>query len=485
MQTLAPARKLDMLIGGSWSESAGSYIDVSNPSDGDVLGRVPLCRAEEVDRAVRAAHKAFAVWRHVPVVERARRLFPFTQLLEKNREELARLVCKENGKTLADARAEVRRAIEMVEFACGMPSLLMGDSLENIARDIDSQTIRQPLGVCVGITPFNFPAMVPLWMYPIAVAAGNTFVLKPSQLTPLTAVRIAELFSQCDFPDGVFNLVHGERETVEALICHPDTRAVSFVGSSGVAKSVQAMAIAHRKRVQALGGAKNFLVVMPDGVNETTVAGIMSSAFGGAGERCLAGSVVAAVGEAGERLLPLIEHACKRLSLGSATDEGTGMGPVISAQAKARIERYIDEGIKSGAKLVHDGRAVQTPQGDGTFLGPTVFDHVDPNASIAREEIFGPVLSIVRAPDLEAAIELANASEYGNAASIFTQSGAAARVFSSRIETGMVGVNIGVAAPMAFFPFGGVKESMYGDTRVHGKDGVAFYTQQKVTIARW
>ncbi|MBC5823727.1 MAG: CoA-acylating methylmalonate-semialdehyde dehydrogenase [Candidatus Eremiobacteraeota bacterium] len=474
-----------MRIGDSWLQSAGEYVKVTNPSSGDALARVPLSTRDEIDRAIAAAHKAFRSWRDVPVVERARQLFPFTQLLEKNREELARLVCEENGKTLADARAEVRRGIEMVEFACGMPSLLMGDSLENIARDIDSQTIRQPLGVCVGITPFNFPAMVPLWMYPIAIAAGNTFVLKPSQLTPLTAVRIGELFAECGFPDGVFNLVHGEREAVEALVCHPDTRAISFVGSSAVAKSVQAMAIAHRKRVQALGGAKNFLVVMPDGVNESTVSGIMSSAFGGAGERCLAGSVVIAVGEAGERLVPLLDTACKRMTLGSATDEKTGMGPVISAQAKARIERYIDEGIKSGAKLVHDGRAADAPKGEGTFLGPTVFDHVDPKASIAREEIFGPVLSIVRAPDLDSSIELANASEYGNAASIFTQSGGAARKFSSRIETGMVGVNIGVAAPMAFFPFGGVKESMYGDARVHGKDGVMFYTQQKVTISRW
>lgn len=484
MDTLAAVRTLPQLIGDQWSESRGSLADVEDPSSGRVIARIPSATLDEVDKVIQAAHDAFLGWREVPVVERARRLFKFALLLEEHREELAKIVSQENGKTLSDARAEVRRGIEMVEFACGMPSLMMGDSLENVARDIDSTTIRQPLGVCIGIAPFNFPAMVPLWMYPIAIAAGNTFVLKPSQLTPLTAIRIAELWTQCDFPAGVFNLVHGEKDAVEALIVHKHTRAVSFVGSTPVAQRVQSLGVRHRKRVQALGGAKNFLVVMPDGINEGSVANIMSSAFGGAGERCLAGSVVIAVGDAGEKLIPVLRTACAKLAIGNPLDDATGLGPVISGAAKTRIEGYIDQGIKSGATLIEDGRAAKKPS-EGFFLGPTIFDNVDPTASIAREEIFGPVLSIIRTKTLDEAIDLANSSNFGNASSIFTQSGGAARTFASRIETGMVGVNIGVAAPMAFFPFGGVKDSIFGDVRIHGKDGVAFYTQQKVTITRW
>jgi len=474
-----------MRIGDAFVESAGEHVEVVDPSTGEVLARVPRSTPAEVDRAVDAAQAAFLEWSRVPVVDRVHRLFPFATSLERHKEELARLVCQENGKTMTDARAEVRRGIELVEFACGMPTLLMGDSLENVARGIDSQSFRQPLGVCVGITPFNFPAMVPLWMYPIAIAAGNTFVLKPSPLTPLSAMRAAELFYECGFPAGVLNVVHGNKEAVHALIAHRHTRAVSFVGSTKVARQVQTLAVEHHKRAQALGGAKNHLIVMPDAVNESTRDAIMSSAFGGAGERCLAGSVVVAVGEAGDRLVPLLRDACRRLSLGAAVDEATGMGPVISAQAKARIQAYIEEGARSGFDLVCDGRSASAPNEGGTFLGPTLFDRVDPSSKLAREEIFGPVLSIVRAPDLEAAIGIANASEYGNAASIFTGSGAAARAFASKIQAGMVGVNIGVAAPMAFFPFGGVKDSLFGDLRIHGKDGVAFYTQQKVTITRW
>jgi len=477
--------KVPMRIGDAYVESAGEHIDVTDPSSGDVLARVPRSTAGEIDRAVRAARDAYAGWSAVPVVERAHRFFSFAILLEKHKEELARLVATENGKALPDARAEVRRGIELVEFACGMPSLMMGDSLEGIAQGIDSQTIRQPLGVCIGITPFNFPAMVPLWMYPIAIAAGNTFVLKPSPLTPLSALRIAELFYECDFPPGALNVVHGDKDAVEALISHADVRAVSFVGSSNVARHVQALAVEHHKRVQALGGAKNHLIVMPDGVSEATRDAIMSSAFGGAGERCLAGSVVVAVGEAGDALVAMLRDACRGLSLGAALDERAGMGPVISVQAKARIEGYIEEGVRSGFEVVCDGREAATPDPDGTYLGPTLFDRVDPTSKIVREEIFGPVLSVIRAPDLESAVRIANASPYGNAASIFTQSGRAARTFASKVEAGMVGVNIGVAAPMAFFPFGGVKDSLFGDLRIHGKDGVAFYTQQKVTITRW
>jgi malonate-semialdehyde dehydrogenase (acetylating) / methylmalonate-semialdehyde dehydrogenase len=477
--------RVPLRIGGAFVASKGEYFDVTDPSTGEPLAQVPRTTAAEIGQAVAAAAAAFPGWAATPVVERSHRLFPLALLLEKYKEDLARLVSQENGKCLADSRAEVRRGIELVEFACGMPTLLMGDSLEEIARGIDSQTIRQPLGVCAGITPFNFPFMVPLWMYPLAIAAGNTFVLKPSPLTPLAANRAAELFYECDFPTGVLNVVHGEKDAVEALIASPDVAAVSFVGSSKVARHVQRTGVEHRKRVQALGGAKNHLVVMPDAVDEKTLDAVMGSAFGGAGERCLAGSVVVAVGSAGDSLVPLLRGACERLKLGSPLEHDTGMGPVISADAKARIEGYIEEGARSGFDVVCDGRRAASPNAGGTFLGPTIFDRVDPSSKVAREEIFGPVLCVVRAPDLEAAIDVTNASAYGNAASIFTQNGAWARTFASKVRAGMVGINIGVAAPMAFFPFGGVKESLFGDLRIHGKDGVAFYTQQKVTITRW
>jgi malonate-semialdehyde dehydrogenase (acetylating)/methylmalonate-semialdehyde dehydrogenase len=431
---------------------------------------------------VRNAAAAFTSWREVPVVERARRFFKLQVLLDEHIDELATLVANENGKMFADARGEVRRGIECVEFACGMPSLLMGDSLEGIARGIDSQTIRQPLGVCVGITPFNFPAMIPCWMFPIAIAAGNTFILKPSPQTPLSAQRLFEFFSQCGFPENVLQVVHGDADVVEALIKHEQTAAVSFVGSSAIARRVQALAVEHHKRVTALGGAKNFLIVMPDGVNDATLDGILGSAFGAAGERCLAGSVVIAVGEAADKLVPMLQNAATKMKVASWDTDGAQMGPVISDQARTRIVGYIENGLQTST-LVADGRKNVPSQ--GSFVGPTIFDRVDPASSLARDEIFGPVLSIVRVPTLDAAIELANRSAYGNASSIFTQSGAAAQAFAHAIEAGMIGVNIGVAAPMAFFPFGGVKDSIFGDMRMHGKDGVAFYTQQKVVITRW
>lgn len=459
-----------------------SEIVVTNPANGKELGRVKLAEAPEVDRAVRAAHAAYLEWREVPVVERTRRFFKYQVVLDEHLDELARLVSSENGKMLADARGEVRRGIECVEFACGMPSLLMGDSLEGIARGIDSHTIRQPLGVCVGITPFNFPAMIPMWMFPIAVAAGNSFIVKPSPQTPLAAARLLELFDQCGFPPDVLQVVHGERPTVEALIAHELTKAVSFVGSSAVARDVQRLAVQHHKRVTALGGAKNYLIVMPDGVNDATIEGIMGSAFGAAGERCLAGSVVVAVGDAAEPLIAKLQAAAGKLKVGAWDSDGAQMGPVISEAARTRIVGYIDDGLRTSA-LVSDGR--KNVPSEGTFVGPTIFDRVDPASPLARDEIFGPVLSIVRVPTLAGAIEVANRSAYGNASSIFTQSGAAAQQFAHAIEAGMVGINVGVAAPMAFFPFGGVKDSIFGDLRMHGKDGVAFYTQQKVVISRW
>jgi malonate-semialdehyde dehydrogenase (acetylating)/methylmalonate-semialdehyde dehydrogenase len=461
---------------------ASPDILVTNPANGAELGRVKRADSAAVDRAVRNAAAAFTSWREVPVVERARRFFKLQVLLDEHIDELAKLVADENGKMFADARGEVRRGIECVEFACGMPSLLMGDSLEGIARGIDSQTIRQPLGVCVGITPFNFPTMIPCWMFPIAIAAGNTFILKPSPQTPLSAQRLLEFFSQCGFPENVLQVVHGDADVVEALIKHEQTAAVSFVGSSAIARRVQALAVEHHKRVTALGGAKNFLIVMPDGVNDATLDGILGSAFGAAGERCLAGSVVIAVGEAADKLVPMLQNAATKMKVASWDTDGAQMGPVISEQARTRIVGYIESGLQTST-LVADGRKNVPAQ--GSFIGPTIFDRVDPASPLARDEIFGPVLSIVRVPTLDAAIELANRSAYGNASSIFTQSGAAAQTFAHAIEAGMIGVNIGVAAPMAFFPFGGVKDSIFGDMRMHGKDGVAFYTQQKVVITRW
>ncbi len=460
-----------------------TLIDVIDPATRETIGSVPQASPGDVERAATAAAEAFAAWSATPVVERARLMFRFADALERRREDLAVSVSRENGKTIADARAEVRRGIEAVEFACGMPSLMMGDALPDIARGVDSSVVRYPLGVCAGITPFNFPAMIPLWMVPIALASGNTFVLKPSPQTPLTAELIAEIAASCTFPKGIFQVLHGGSETVEALIDHPAVAAVSFVGSSNVARIVQERAVRAHKRVQALGGAKNYLVVMPDGVTQPTIEAILSSAFGGAGQRCLAGSVVIAVGEAGDRLVPMLVDAARGMRLGRGIDEQTELGPVVSDEAIARIDGYVRRASAAGARLLCGD--VQRDREAGCFVSPVIFDRVDPSSELARDEIFGPVLAVVRADSLQEAIGIANASRYGNASSIFTADGGAARTFASQIAVGMVGINIGVAAPMAFFPFGGVKDSIFGDLRCHGKDAVAFYTQQRVVITRW
>ncbi len=460
-------------------------LGVHDKATRELIGEVHVAQREDAGRSIAAAREAFGGWRAVPVVERARVLFRYADALERRREELALSVSRENGKTLADARGEVRRGIEAVEFACGMPSLMMGDALPDIARGIDSVSMRYPLGVCVGITPFNFPAMIPLWMFPIAIAAGNTFVLKPSPQTPLTSELLLAVAAECGFPKGVVGIVHGGPETAEALIEHPDVAAVSFVGSSQAAKMVQERAVRAHKRVQALGGAKNYLIVMPDAVNATTCEAVIAAAFGGAGQRCLAGSVVVAVDPAGDALAPMLVEAASQLRLGAGTDGGTQMGPVVSDEALARINGYVERAVTSGAvPLCHIESAVSA-ESKGAFASPVIFDRVDPHSELARDEIFGPVLAIVRAASLDEAIDVANASRYGNASSIFTRDGGSARTFASRIEVGMVGINIGVAAPMAFFPFGGVKDSIFGDLRCHGKDAVAFYTQQRVTITRW
>ncbi|MFZ0033278.1 MAG: CoA-acylating methylmalonate-semialdehyde dehydrogenase [Candidatus Cybelea sp.] len=459
-----------------------TQLHVHDKATRERIGEVPIAQRDDVDRAVTSASGAFGAWSAVPVVERARLLFRYSDALERRREELALAVSRENGKILADARAEVRRGIEAVEFACGMPSLMMGDALPDIARGIDSVSVRYPLGVCVGITPFNFPAMIPLWMFPIAIAAGNTFVLKPSPQAPLTSELLVAAARECGFPSGVFSVVHGATETAESLIDHPNVAAVSFVGSSNVARLVQERAVRAHKRVQALGGAKNYLVVMPDAVNSATRDAVISASFGGAGQRCLAGSVVVAVGEAGDAFVPMLVEAAAKMRLGRGADEGVEMGPVVSDEALARIHGYVDRARRGGVRILLEPRGV--PEG-GAFAAPVIFDRVDPSSELAHDEIFGPVLAIVRAPSLDDAIAIANRSRYGNASSIFTKDGGSARTFASRIEVGMVGINVGIAAPMAFFPFGGVKDSIFGDLRCHGKDAVAFYTQQRVVISRW
>ena len=472
-------------INGAWEKPLGHTASaVTNPATGGAIAEVPHASEVDVDRAVRTAHEAFLKWRDVPVVDRVQVLYRFKALLEEHAAEVAAILTRENGKTVEDSKMEVRRAIQMVEVACGMPSLMMGDSLDGVARGIDCRTIRQPIGVCVGITPFNFPAMVPLWMYPFAIACGNAFVLKPSEKVPLTPTRIIELLAGAGLPAGVLNLIHGGKETVDSLLHHPLVKAVSFVGSTPVAKYIYSTSAAEGKRVQALGGAKNHLVVMPDADMPKTVEAIIASAFGAAGERCLAGSVLVAVGQAAGRLLDLLAKRTEALAVGDGSQAGIEMGPLVTSEHANRVAGYIEKGIAEGATPLCDGRRFKSSIG-GFFLGPTVFDHVTPDMTIAKEEIFGPVLSVIRVETLDEAIQLVNRSPFGNATSIFTSNGKSARDYSSRIEVGMVGINVGVAAPMAFFPFAGWKNSFFGDLHAHGKDAVAFYTEQKVIMSRW
>jgi malonate-semialdehyde dehydrogenase (acetylating)/methylmalonate-semialdehyde dehydrogenase len=454
---------------------------VVNPATGLQIGQIAFAKPEDVDLAVQRAHQAFLLWRDVPVVDRVQVLYKYKELLEKHASELALLLCTENGKTLDDAKAETRRAIQMVEVACGMPSLMMGQSLENISRGIDCHTIRQPVGVCAGITPFNFPVMVPMWMIPFAIACGNAFVLKPSEKVPLSPTRMAELLNEAGLPEGLITVIHGDKVAVDALLEHPLVRAISFVGSTSIAKYVYATAASHGKRVQALGGAKNHLVVMPDANIEKSVEAIMSSAFGAAGERCLAGSVLVAVGSVAEPLLQVLLAKTSKLRVGDGAKEGTEMGPLVTEQHRAKVAGYIAKGVAEGATPLCDGRDGY----EGFFLGPTIFDHVTQEMTIAREEIFGPVLSVIRVNDLEEAIALVNKSPFGNTTTIYTADGKTAREYASKIEVGMVGINMAVAAPMAFFPFTGWKNSFFGDLHAHGRDAVEFYTEQKVIMSRW
>ncbi|MBI4409125.1 MAG: CoA-acylating methylmalonate-semialdehyde dehydrogenase [Gemmatimonadetes bacterium] len=474
-------------IGGEWTPSASPReLDVTNPATGERLAVVRLSTADDVGRAVAAARSAFPAWRETPPVERARKLFRLKMLLEEHFQDIARIVTLENGKTLAEAKGSVRRAIENVEHACGIPTLMMGQTLEDVAHGIDCETVRQPIGVFAAITPFNFPAMVPLWFWPYAVATGNCIVVKPSEQVPLSQQRIVELAHEAGFPAGVLNLVHGDKEAVDAILRHPEIAGVSFVGSSPVARYIYRTAAEHGKRVQALGGAKNHMVVMPDAPVEFAADGVVSSVYGCTGQRCLAGSVAVAVEKAYAPLKERVAAAAKSLRLGYGLDPATQMGPVVSRKHRERVVGYIDQGEAEGAKLVVDGRGARVDEYPrGHWVGPTLFDQVQPDMVIGKEEIFGPVLTLSRAGSLDEAIELVHRSGYANATSIFTSSGRAAREFRYRIGVSMIGVNIGVAAPMAFFPFGGTKGSFYGDLKAHGRDAIEFYTDKKVVISRW
>jgi malonate-semialdehyde dehydrogenase (acetylating) / methylmalonate-semialdehyde dehydrogenase len=472
------------LIGGAWEQRDGLETEpVYDPATGEVIAETPLSTAEVLDRAVKKAEEAFPAWAATPVVERARVLFRFKMLLEEHFEELQSLVTLENGKDAKDAGGEVRRGIEVVEFACGMPTLMMGETVRDVARGIDNASYRYPLGVVAAITPFNFPCMVPLWTLPVAIGAGNTYILKPSERTPISAQRLGELLEEAGLPDGVFSIVNGAHDAVNGILEHPGIKAVSFVGSKPVAEHVYKHGAAHGKRVQALAGAKNSLIVMPDAAMDKTVENIVSSAYGNAGERCLAGSVVVAVGEVADPLIEKLRERAAAMKVGPGTDPESELTPVIRDSHRQKVREYIDLGEREGATVVLDGRT--PPREEGFFLGPTLLDNVTGEMRVGREEIFGPVLSVVRAKDLDDAIEFTNGSPFGNACSIFTESGSAVRHFREHIEAGMLGVNIGVAAPMAFFPFNGIKGSFYGDLHATGKDGVRFFTENKVEITRW
>lgn len=474
-------------IAGEWTRPDVPGAPVFNPSTGEVIAECPMGGAAEVNAAVEAAAAAFPAWRETPAVERARVFFRYRQLVEDNFDRICKSICREHGKTLAEARGSAYRGLENIEYACGAPSLLFGDNLENIARSVDCETMLQPLGVCVGITPFNFPAMVPLWMYPLALACGNTFVLKPSEKVPLTAVVLIELLEKAGLPEGVLNVVHGGREVVDGLLTHPKVRAISFVGSSPVAKYIYETGTRHGKRVQANGGAKNYVVVMPDADVAKSVEALSTAAFGCAGERCMAGSTAVTVGKAADRLLPSLVEAAKAIRVGR-TDIATqpDMGPVITSAHRDRILGLVASGEKEGAKVICDGRAAKVADApNGFFVGATIVDKVAESMTLAREEVFGPVLNVMRMDDLDQAIELANRSSFGNGAAIFTSSGPAAREFKHRVKAGMVGINVGVPATMAMFPFTGWDASFYGDLHIQGREAVQFYTQQKVVTTRW
>ncbi len=480
-------QRLPMWIGGKpVAARSARHGEVTNPATGEVVRHVPLGNAEDVDAAVAAASEALPAWRAAPALRRARVMMRFRDLLEAHRKDLRKLVSEEHGKTLADAEGSVTRGMEVVEFATGVPHLLKGEYTENAGTGVDAYSIRQPVGVCAGITPFNFPAMVPMWMFPVAIACGNTFVLKPSERVPSTSMRLAELLKEAGLPDGVFNVVHGDREAVDALLVHPDVRAISFVGSTPVARHIYETGTRHGKRVQALGGAKNHAIVMPDADLPFAVESIIGAGYGSAGERCMAISVVVAVGDVADRLVDGLAARARKVTTGPGDGADVEMGPVITAAARDRIKGLIDQGCAEGANLVVDGRGLRVPGHEkGYFVGPTLFDRVEPGMTIYREEIFGPVLCVVRVDSLEAALDLVNRNPYANGVALFTRSGYAARRFQEEVEVGMVGINVPIPVPMAFYSFGGWRNSLFGDLHVHGMDGVRFYTRGKAVTARW
>jgi malonate-semialdehyde dehydrogenase (acetylating)/methylmalonate-semialdehyde dehydrogenase len=478
------------ISGHKVSGSSSRAQDVFNPATGAITGRVSLANTQDVDQAVAAAQAAFPAWADTPPLRRARVMFKFLELLNQHKDTLAHMITAEHGKVFTDAQGEVTRGIDIVEFACGIPQLLKGDFTDQVSTGIDNWTLRQPLGVVAGVTPFNFPVMVPMWMFPVAIACGNTFVLKPSPLDPSPSLFMADLLQQAGLPAGVFNVVQGDKEAVDALVAHPDVKAVSFVGSTPIANSLYENGARHGKRVQALGGAKNHMVVMPDAHIEQAVDALIGAAYGSAGERCMAISVAVLVGDVAERLMPLLLEKTRALKVLNGTNLAAEMGPIVTAAAKQRITGYIDAGVAEGAQLLVDGRQFDGAKAGegcshGFWLGGTLFDHVSTDMKIYKEEIFGPVLSCVRVKDLGAAIQIINDHEFGNGVSCFTRDGNVAREFSRRIQVGMVGINVPIPVPMAWHGFGGWKRSLFGDMHAYGEEGVRFYTKQKSIMQRW
>jgi malonate-semialdehyde dehydrogenase (acetylating) / methylmalonate-semialdehyde dehydrogenase len=461
-------------------ERAGT---VHNPATGEKSAQIAFASPADVDRAVAAASAALPGWREASLMKRTRVLFAFRELVEKHKKELAQILTSEHGKVLTDALGEVNRSLEVVEFACGIPQLMKGEFSENVSTEVDSYSIRQPLGVVAGITPFNFPAMVPMWMYPIAIACGNTFVLKPSEKDPSAANFCAKLLAEAGLPDGVFNVVHGDKVAVDRLLEHPDVQAVSFVGSTPIAKYIYETGTKNGKRVQALGGAKNHMLVLPDADMDLAADAVVGAAYGSAGERCMAISVLVTVGDAADKLIPKLRERIAKLKVGDGSQPGSEMGPLVTRDHRDKVASYVDKGVAEGAQLLDDGRALKDKP--GYFLGPCLFDKVTPEMSIYKDEIFGPVLSVVRASTYDQAMKLIHANPYANGVALFTNDGGAARKFQSEVQVGMVGINVPVPVPMAFYSFGGWKASLFGDTHVHGKEGVHFYTRGKVITSRW
>ncbi len=480
-------RQIQHWIDGSLAVGASSRVGpVFNPATGEQTGQVALANTDDVDTAVRSAKEAFESWRYSSLTNRQNIMFAFREILSDRRQEMAETLTSEHGKTVDDALGEVQRGIEVVEFACNIAHLLKGDYSEQVSAGVDTYTIRQSLGVVAGITPFNFPAMVPMWMYPIAIACGNTFVLKPSEKDPSTSLLAAEMLTEAGLPDGVFNVVHGDKESVDALIAHPDVAAISFVGSTPIARYIYETGTQNGKRVQALGGAKNHMIVLPDADMDLAADAAVSAGYGSAGERCMAISAVVAVGEAGDRLIEGVQTRMEKLTVGPGDQPGVEMGPLVTSQHLDRVRGYVDAGESQGALLIADGRDfVVDGYENGYFLGPTLFDNVTTDMSIYTDEIFGPVLSTVRMEHFEEAIQLINENPYGNGTAVFTNDGGAARKFQNEIQVGMVGINVPIPVPLSFYSFGGWKDSIFGSHAIYGPEGVHFYTRQKVVISRW